>query len=205
MVSARVRRCAAAWLASVFGLAAAWAPAADGPWRIVRGEVRALCPLTLGGGFEAKTTALSGSVVLSGSRPASLAGELTVDLRTLDSGIELRNRHLREQYLEVGRGEGFETAVLADVQLAEVDATSVQGQTRFSATLRLHGTKRPVSGQAEVRREGVPVRVQASFVVALADYGIPKPEYLGVGVKNEIQVKVSLVAVPDAAPPAGAR
>ena len=62
-----------------------------------------------------------------------------------------------------------------------------------------------VAGQAEIRREGSSVRVEASFAVVLADHGIPKPQYLGVGVKNQVQVKVSFVATPAATPAGGSR
>jgi hypothetical protein len=36
--------------------------------------------------------------------------------------------------------------------------------------------------------------------VTLADFAIPKPQYLGVGLKNDVQVKVSLNATTDSAP-----
>jgi hypothetical protein len=64
----------------------------------------------------------------------------------------------------------------------------------------LHGTRRPVAGQADIHAEGNDVRVVASFPVRLDAYGIAPPRYLGVGVKNEVQVKVSLVATPETAP-----
>ena len=38
--------------------------------------------------------------------------------------------------------------------------------------------------------------MEASFLVKLADFGIPKPQYLGVGVKSEVQVKVTLTGTP---------
>jgi hypothetical protein len=38
--------------------------------------------------------------------------------------------------------------------------------------------------------------------VTITDYGIAKPQYLGVGVKNQVQVRVSLAATPVAAPSA---
>lgn len=42
----------------------------------------------------------------------------------------------------------------------------------------------------------------ASFPVRIDDYGIAPPRYLGVGVRNEVQVKVSLVAAPAPLPEA---
>ncbi len=168
--------------------------AADGStWRVAHGEVHVLCPLTLGGSFEAKTTSLTGALTLASAGPAVMAGSLAVDLRTLDTGIGLRNEHLRNAYLEVGKGQGFDAAVLSDIDLGGVPET-FRGRTRFTAELLLHGVKKAVGGQAEVRREGPAVRVDASFPVTLADFGIAKPQYLGVGVKNDVQVRAALVA-----------
>jgi hypothetical protein len=73
-------------------------------WRVGRGDVRVTCPMTIGGSFDAKTTALTGAVTASARGSRAFDGSLTVDLRTLDTGIGLRNEHLRENYLEVDKG-----------------------------------------------------------------------------------------------------
>lgn len=161
-----------------------------------RGDVRVVCPLTVGGSFEATTAAVSGTLALASSHPVVLSGELVVDLKTLDSGIGLRNDHLRNEYLEVGKGGGFDRATLADIHLGDVDPDGFQGRTSFSGTFQVHGAERHVTGQAQIHREGSEVRVEATFPVTLPDYGIPKPRYLGVGVRDTVRVQVSLVAVP---------
>ncbi len=158
-------------------------------FRIASGEVTVHCPLTVGGSFEAKTDSLSGELRADPAQAAKLAGELSVDLRTLDTGISLRNTHMREHYLEVGRGEGFERAVLGDIVLG-ADVATASGSTTFTATLLVHGVKRPVAGTARVSRAADEVRVDAAFPVRLAEFGIPDPRYLGVGVKDQVQVKV---------------
>ncbi len=183
-------------LAGLLLLAASAAAASASSWRVSQGEVRVICPLTVGGSFEAKSAALTGSVSLTALRPAAFGGELSVDLTTLDSGIGLRNRHMRGNYLEVDRGAAFDKAVISEIRLDDVDAESFSGRTSFTGELALHGAAAPVKGQAEIRREGTSVRVEASFPLALADFAIPKPQYLGVGVKSEVQVKVSFVATP---------
>jgi polyisoprenoid-binding protein YceI len=169
-------------------------------YRIVRGEVRVFCPLTVGGSFEAVTSSLSGTLEVATLRPAVLKGDLTVDLSRLDTGIALRNAHLRDKYLEIGKGGEFAAAVLSDVRLDRVEAPTFHGQTPFTGMLLLHGTRKPVSGQADIRFEGSDVRVAASFPVRIDDHGIAPPRYLGVGVKNEVQVKVSLLISPARAP-----
>jgi hypothetical protein len=193
------RRRATRLAASLLVLAAGWSQAGESPsWRVVRGDVRVTCPMTVGGSFEAKTTALTGTLALAATSPATFSGELSVDLVTLDTGIGLRNEHLREHYLQVGQGDAFKRAVLSEISLGNVDPASFQGKTRFTGIFLLHGTKKAIAGQATVRREGPRVRVDATFPVLISDYSIPKPQYLGVGVTNEVSVAVTIVAEPAA-------
>ena len=165
------------------------AHAQSAAWRVGSGEVVVVCPLTVGGSFEAKTSSVSGQLAVDPAQPSRLTGELAVDLKTLDTGIGLRNTHMRENYLEVAKGDGFDRAVLSEIVL-KGEAATVTGATTFTATLLVHGARKPVSGQANISRNGADVRIDASFLVSLADFGIPEPRYLGVGVKDQVQVKV---------------
>ena len=166
---------------------------AQSAWTVSHGAVTVVCPLTVGGSFEAKSAAMTGRLTIDASRPGALAGQVEVDLATLDSGIGLRNTHMRDNYLEVGKGEGYSRAVLKDIVLA-ADPATVTGATTFTATLRVHGVERLVRGNTRVSRDGNRVGVEATFTVLLPDHGIAKPRYLGVGVRDEVQVKVKLQA-----------
>jgi hypothetical protein len=44
---------------------------------------------------------------------------------------------------------------------------------------------------------GSSVRVEASFPIRISDYAIADPRYLGVGVKNEVAVRVAFLANKD--------
>src|SRR5437763_685896 len=87
-------------------------------WHVADGQVHVTCPMTVGGSFDATTSSLSGSLV-ERPKPESYEGQLEVDLRTLDSGIALRDEHMRNTYLEVGRGAGFETAALSEIRVGD--------------------------------------------------------------------------------------
>jgi len=166
-------------------------------WQVSGGEVRVVCPLTVGGSFEVTTAALSGRLAAEGAGP--LAGTLEVALDTLDSGIDLRTRHMHERYLETGT-DGFGTAVLSDVALGGgADPRTATGTVPFTARLRLHGVEQPVAGEAEITRTGSGVEVVARFPVSIAAYGIPPPRYLGVGVRDEVRVEVRFVAMEEGA------
>lgn len=157
-------------------------------YRVAKAEVVIVCPLTIGGSFEAKTNAMSGEL---DSRPeGAINGSLQVDLQTLDTGIGLRTRHMRDNYLEVQKGPDYATATLEDIRVERLD-----GKTAIKGMLRLHGIRRAVTGTAEIRQENGRARVEAQFPVRVSDFQIPKPSYLGVGVRDEVQVKVSMTVL----------
>ena len=164
-------------------------------WEVGTGDIRVRCPLTVGGSFEATTTTIEGSLRQDSTNSALIEGQISVRLAELDTGIGLRNTHLSETYLEVQRGEGFAEAVLSEVEL-ELAMPSGDGRhdTDFTATLQLHGMSRPVAGEVELRRSGSTLDIEASFSVSIQDYGIARPRYLGVGVRDEVEVTVTFRA-----------
>ena len=174
----------------VLSLAGATLVAAN-TWRVGQGDVRVICPMTIGGSFEAKTAALKGSVITGANGSPTLDGSLAVDLRTLDTGIGLRNEHLREKYLEVNKGTGFDSATLSAIDLTGISAVAPEGKGSFTGLLTVHGVAKTVTGAVDVRRAASGLRVEASFRLDLSDYGIAKPRYLGIGVTNTVQVEVA--------------
>src|SRR5262245_42355900 len=65
----------------------------------------------------------AGTLTLNGS---SATGSLSVDLGTLKTGIALRDRHMKEEYLQVDRYPQA-TLTLAHLDLAQVPAGSAFG------------------------------------------------------------------------------
>jgi len=181
--------------ASAIVLAAGGLLAEGTAWSVTNGHIRVVCPLTVGGTFEAKTAALMGTLTLSEASPATFAGDLSVDLRTLETGISVRDAHLRE-YLEVDRSGDFAFAILSGIRLGDVATEALRGEIAFAGVLLLRGVRRKVGGRAKIRREGPRIHVEASFPVKLSEYGIREPVYLGVGVRDTVLVKVTLKMVP---------
>jgi len=160
--------------------------------RVTSGEVAVMCPLTVGGSFEAKTEAVRGELT-TGAEGQALLGALTVDLQTLRTGIGLRDRHMKENYLEVQRGATFAAARLEEIRVA-----AMEGKTTFRGQLTLHGEQKEVTGTAVIKPNGQGYRVEATFPVKLDALAIPDPTYLGVGVKDEVQVRVNFSVAPAA-------
>src|SRR6185436_11042910 len=159
--------------------------------KVTSGDVTVVCPLTVGGSFEAKTKEVTGQVGPAPQQPGAVGGAIQVKLDTLQTGIEMRDHHMKDNYLEVGKGTNYAVAVLDNIKVDKVD-----GKSSFRASLTLHGQTREVTGTALVQKKDAGVHVEAQFPLKVSEFQIPKPTYLGVGVRDEIQVKVSLSALP---------
>jgi polyisoprenoid-binding protein YceI len=189
-------RTAAILLATI--LATASATRAQDAYRVTAGKIVVACSLTVGGTFEATTKSLSGELSVPPAAVAAVPdaavavqGTLHVDFQTLETGIGLRDRHMRQEYLEVDRGGDFSTTTFSDLRIVKLE-----GKTTFEGILRLHGQSKHISGTAELQRRDGSVRVQARFPLRISEFQIPSPTYLGVGVRDEVQVSVTLTAVP---------
>jgi len=180
---------AAAAIAAVLVPAAA---RADEALRVTSAEVTVTCPLTIGGSFEAKTTAMSGSVTPDSN--GAVKGTFVVELIKLETGISLRDRHLRNNYLEVQKGADFAVAKFDNIKIQKLS-----GKTTFSGTMTLHGQQRDISGTADLQQDGKGYKVDATFPLKISAFQIPEPTYLGVGVSDEITIHVVLTAAPGAA------
>jgi polyisoprenoid-binding protein YceI len=99
---------------------------------------------------------------------------------------------MKESYLEIQRSDTFTTATLDEIRIDRVE----EGSIPFHGRLSLHGKQHPISGMAHLQgQRGGRVCVHARFPISLAAFGIEPPRYLGVGVRDEVQVQVQLTAL----------
>ena len=179
------------------GSAPAQSASAPAAWTVSSGDVRVRCRMTVGGSFDAVTSALSGTLRGSLRGAAAFEGELRVDLAGLETGIGLRDEHLRGSYLEVERGPAFRHAVLSGIALREpLPDRRGRHETTFTGRLTLHDVERLVEGEAAMERRNGRMRVEATLSVSLDAFGIPPPRYLGVGVRDEVRITVAFEAAP---------
>ena len=180
--------------------AVAQSPSPPAAWTVSSGDVRVRCRMTVGGSFDAIASALAGT--LRGGPPGTVEvdGELRVDLATLETGIGLRDDHLRATYLEIERGPAFRHAVLSGITLREpLPGGDGRHETAFTGTLTLHGVEREIEGEAALRRRDGRLRVEATLSLSLEAFDIPPPRYLGVGVRDEVRITIAFDASPSGA------
>lgn len=140
------------------------------------------------------TDRIDGYILYAG--PDSLAASeihIEVQLDQIDTGISLRNRHMRENYLETEKHplavfHGKATAVRQD----SLNHYQVSAKGKFS----LHGVDRELVVTAAVKVEGQRARVSTAFDVRLADYGIEVPKLMFMKLSEVLAITVDFAIVP---------
>lgn len=117
---------------------------------------------------------------------------LEVELSGLDTGISLRNRHMRDNYLETDR---FPYATFSGrVERIERDAT---GPYRVSAlgTFQVHGVERERTLTCQASSTGARYAVTCRFPVSLRDHDIEIPRVMFLKLAEEVEVVLEFTLV----------
>ncbi|MGE5496542.1 MAG: YceI family protein [Syntrophothermus sp.] len=113
---------------------------------------------------------------------------LEVDLRTIDTGIGLRNRHMRENYLETDK---YPMAVFkgklirADQQQGGAYDVTAQGD------MTIHGVTKPITVKGTLTpSEAGGYRISSRFELKLPDYNIPVPQMMFLKISEVMKMEL---------------
>jgi polyisoprenoid-binding protein YceI len=174
---------------------------------------RAFCAIAVGmvvvsaslGGLAALSSPNDAKVSFQASGPAGLKIEgstpelkvsdqdgnvsLEVPLGKLATGIELRDRHMKEKYLEVPKYPS--TTLVVPRGALKLPPAGGSIEVDAPGTLTLHGKTRPVTVHYDAKADATGFAAHGKFRVNMGEYGITVPTYLGVTVKPEVDVSAS--------------
>lgn len=120
-----------------------------------------------------------------------LSGTAVVNLDSFDTGIDLRNKHMKEKYLEVPKYPKTTVTLKPVVLTGDTNSPSYEWSGPFEGKLNLHGQEKDIKGTGNLsKKEGKWVG-SFSFNFELQDYGIDVPKYLGISVSKAVQVEVA--------------
>ena len=149
--------------------------------------------------FEGVTDRIDGYVLLDGNALSPDTGgpdtELffEVDLASLDTGIGLRNRHMRDNYLEVGD----HPYASFGGEITRVEGLSGGGfRVTAAGDMSIHGVERPMEIPCDVSPRGDGYRARCSFQVLLSDFDIEIPRLMFLKLANEIRLELDFSVVP---------
>jgi len=126
--------------------------------------------------FEGVTNIIDGYVFFEGDdilNESDLYFE--VDLRKIDTGIGLRNRHMRENYLHTDK---YPFAVYkgkitkADKKNESTYNVDVDGQ------MTIHGVTKPLKVKGTLSRNDKSINIKSNFEIKLTDYNIEVPKFM---------------------------
>jgi len=141
-------------------------------------QVEVKLKLSPTGQFEAKTDQLVGKVKIVNGEV--VAESIRVPLKSLKTGIKLRDEHMKSKYLKVDR---YPNAIL---HFGKGKGGKGTGE------LEVKGIKKPIRGKYKIEEDFI----IAEFPIKLSDYEISGIRYMGVGVKDEALVKVKVAIEP---------
>lgn len=125
------------------------------------------------GSFMATSTKPKGKLTKDGD--TFKADKITVSIESFKTGIDLRDEHFWKHL----NSQKFSRATLSDLKAQGGKAT---------AMLEVNGINKPINITYKVQGN----EVIANFNVKASDYSLPKADYLGVGVSDEIKVDVTM-------------
>ncbi|MDP2272807.1 MAG: YceI family protein [Archangium sp.] len=114
---------------------------------------------------------------------------IKVALDSVDTGIGLRNQHMKEKYLQTG------TFPTAELKVARSMLKEGPGQTG-TALFSVHGVSKEVAVTYDVVKAGDGLEVKGHFDINIKSHNIDVPSYLGVTVKPEVKVTAAFVVKP---------
>ena len=110
-------------------------------------------------------------------------GEFSFDLSKLSTGIEMRDEHMKEKYLEVGKHPK------AIVRFKDIEVKDGAAKGAIPAELELHGQKKPITMDAELKAG----KATGKFKIKLSDYAIEIPKYSGITIADDVDVTIESV------------
>jgi polyisoprenoid-binding protein YceI len=141
--------------------------------------------------FEGRGDRLSGWFRFDPLDLSSLRGELEFDLRSLDTGLDLRDRHMHENVLET---EEFPTARFIVNTGPGGELSTGRGALEIEGTLSLHGVSKPMTALVLATPSGDGYQIEATFRVRLRNYKIKRPKMLIMKVAEEVDLSVRALA-----------
>jgi polyisoprenoid-binding protein YceI len=120
-----------------------------------------------------------------------------IDLNTLKTGIGLRDRHMRENYLETKKYPFAEFTG----EIVNLDAAMIQklnsGQTvSANGKFKIHGMEKPIDvpGKLTMAADKKSILLEASFLIMLSDFDIdiPKVVFYELAEEQKVSIKATL-------------
>jgi polyisoprenoid-binding protein YceI len=172
----------------------------------VRPEGKNVASFALNDPFEqvnGDTKRTTGTILADAANVAASSVEVSVELGTIDTGVKLRDQHIRDEFAEVSR---FPHATFKSVSISGASTAPLNQPVEINVTgdFQLHGVTRRLSVPMRVvlvpeteltrsqRGPGDWLHATGRFSIKLSDFGIHVPTSF---IDDKIEISLDLFAV----------
>ncbi len=125
-----------------------------------------------------------------------ISAKLKVDLNEFETGIEMRDEHLKENYLETHKPENrFALIEIIDMTLPlDYLKSSKDFESPFKGQLTLRGVTKEIIGKISFTpyKKGSLVLTTSQFSIKLTNFNIEVPSFVGITVTEDVNIEVKL-------------
>jgi len=136
--------------------------------------------------FEGVTNQIDGYMYWEGeslTNKSQLYFEVNLD--ALDTGIGLRNRHMKENYLETFR---YPYAQFNGKVVKEDAEPNNKSKVTVDGEMFIHGVAKKLTISGTIEKNKPSYRIQSEFTIKLSDYKIEVPSLMFMRISEEIKL-----------------
>jgi polyisoprenoid-binding protein YceI len=145
--------------------------------------------------FDGKTSDVTGTIVADPANPAGSSVQVVINIDSLDTGVSLRNKEMRERYLQTDK---LGTATFKSVSVTGPASIAPNQPVEISVTgdIMIHGVTKRIT--IPVRVVLIPegrIHATSNFKIHMPDFGIDVPHTILVTVNDDVPVRLDVWAV----------
>jgi polyisoprenoid-binding protein YceI len=117
------------------------------------------------------------------------AGELNfkIDLESIDTGIGMRNKHMRNKYLETDQ---YPNATFTGIITSWEKRSDSLFEAKTKGTMNIHGTENEFTASARVYIISNRLKVVTDFKINITDYNIKQPSFLFTSMNKIVRLRL---------------
>jgi polyisoprenoid-binding protein YceI len=127
-----------------------------------------------------------------------------VDLVSVKTGIDMRDGHMRDQYLETAK---YPRAIFELTKVVSAEQSTLQNQKTVNVTVEgnftVHGVSKPItipltityyqeSEQTQAKLPGDLIRISGTWNILLSDYKINRPQFVLLKLDDKQKVEIDV-------------
>jgi polyisoprenoid-binding protein YceI len=136
-------------------------------------------------------------IVGKGSKPKGRfevqSGKVS-SMATFDPGIGLRDKHMKEKYLEVSKHPEASLEITRIDLPAKAAGGDFSENAPFEGKLTVHGVTQPVKGTAKVVKSNGKISAEVEFGIKMKSFNIDVPTYAGITVAEDVAIRVEFTS-----------